>query len=267
MTPSRYIQSGSYDAATNMAVDEALLYAYKEKASQPVLRIYGWQKASFSFGCSQNPETLFHLDACEKEKIPLVRRPTGGGIIYHDDELTYSIILSQSDLPCASGVKETLKFITSFLIHAYQKIGVRACFAEVLYQQAKRPRGIADFCFSRKEQYDLTITGKKIGGNAQKRKKQLILQHGVIPFSFDKKRISRFLKNPRSLENLNITSLHEMTNSKISFAELSDILKNAFCEHFSTTLEKSELNEKEKMLAEQLKKEKYGNPNWNLHRQ
>lgn len=248
-----------------MAVDEALLCAYQEKVSRPILRIYGWQKASFSFGCSQNPETLFHLDACEKEKIPLVRRPTGGGIIYHDDGLTYSIILSQGDLPCAPGVKETLKFITSFLITAYQKIGVRACFAEPLHKQAKQPHEIADFCFSRKEQYDLTIAGKKIGGNAQKRKKHLILQHGVIPFSFDKKRISPFLKNPRTLENLNIASLHEITNSKISFAELSHAIKDAFCEHFSTILKESGLSKREESLVRQLKREKYSNSNWIMY--
>lgn len=267
MKASRFINSGACDGTTNMAIDEALLYTFQEKISKPVFRIYRWKKHALSFGCSQDPCALFNLAHCEKENIPLLRRPTGGGIIYHDDELTYSITLADSDLDKPGNVKETLKQITSFLIGAYKSLGIDACFACESNQKMTPPNTIADFCFSRKEEYDILIKGKKIGGNAQKRKKHLILQHGSIPFSFSKEKIARFLKNPQLLENLNITSINEIADIKISFETLSDVLKNAFCEHFSTTLEKSELNKEEKTLAEQLKREKYSNSNWIMYRQ
>lgn len=253
-----------------MAIDEALLNTYREGVSLPVLRIYGWKKASFSFGHSQNPGTLFHLDLCEKEKVPLVRRPTGGGIIFHDDEITYSIIFSMSDLKEDLNVKETLRYITSFLIKAYEKVDKKAFFSMETKDAADKTAnttGIADFCFARNEDYDIVIDGKKIGGSAQKRKKRLILQHGSIPFSFKKEKVAPFLKNKTLLENLNTTSLNEIISSGISFAEFSNILKDAFNAHFSTTLEKSKLSEKEKTIAEQLEQEKYSQAQWNLYRQ
>ncbi len=267
MNASRYIVSGLCDAATNMAVDEALLNTYEEGSSKPILRIYGWRKAAFSFGYSQDPAALFHLDLCEQKGVPVVRRPTGGGIIFHNDDVTYSIIISQGDLQENLNVKGALRKITLFLTRAYQDLGVRACFAIESGKKVKQLHAIADFCFSRNEDYDILIKGKKIGGNAQKRKKRLILQHGSIPFSFEKEKIAPFLKNSLFLKDLNVACINEITDKKISFTELSDILKNAFGAHFSTALEKSGLSEKEQKLAEQLKRKKYAQARWNLYRE
>ena len=126
----RLITSGYADAATNMAVDEALFLCYKENEGLPVLRLYGWRPAAFSFGISQDPGTLFNTKALEAGAVSVVRRPTGGGAIFHDDELTYCLVASTEDLGLETrGVKASYEKITSFLIQVYQALGLKAGFA------------------------------------------------------------------------------------------------------------------------------------------
>jgi lipoate-protein ligase A len=230
MKEFRLIESGFCDARTNMAVDEAILSDYREGTSLPTLRLYGWRPAAFSIGCSQKPEEVLDLDACARGGMTYVKRPTGGGVIFHEHELTYSVILAQSDIGLKMGVKESFEKITGFLIAAYQTLGASATFAK--YRGVTASRAVADFCFSRKEEYDILVQGKKIGGNAQKRKKNVILQHGSIPFTFDKNKIRRFLKNPETLNNLDIISLHEIAGDHIDFKKLSKMLIRAFGQHF-----------------------------------
>lgn len=248
-----------------MAIDEALFLCYKENISTPVLRIYGWKPPAISVGRSQNPCELIDIDACRREGIDIVRRPTGGGIIFHDQELTYSLVLSQSDIGLKYGVKESFEAITSFLISAYRAMGAEAAFAKNTRRAWPISSSIAAFCFSRSEEYDIVIAEKKIGGNAQKRRRNIILQHGSIPLSFDKDKVRSLLRHKEMADGSNITSIHEISLEKINFEKLSDILINSFSSHFKTILKTSELSREEKSAAEELKTRKYSNINYNSH--
>lgn len=267
MISARLIQSGFCNAAANMAIDEALFLSYEENISVPILRLYGWMPASFSIGCFQDPGKILNLKTCEKEGMSFVRRPTGGGIIFHDHELTYSLILAQSDTKLRAGVKESFEKITKFLISTYRKLGLKAHFAKDIFKNSidsKNSR--AEFCFSRHEEFDILIEEKKLGGNAQKRKKNIILQHGSIPFSFNKERVKKFIKETQFLETLAITDLNEQLKNKINFKDLSKRLIHAFNENFSLSLEESELTLDEKNLSNELLEKKYANPEWNLNK-
>lgn len=265
MRPSRLIQSGLSDAATNMAIDEALFLAHKENITPPTLRLYGWKPYALSIGISQDPSLVLNLAACAEKNIRFVRRPTGGGVLYHGFELTYSLVLSQRDLGLSIRVKESFEKITSFVIFALEKLGAQAAFAKNNFKQQPPHTSIADFCFSRKEEYDIVIDNKKIGGNAQKRKKNTILQHGVLPFVFDKQKISCFLKDPNLIRSSDVTSINDIA-PKIDFEGLSHHLIEAFCLHFQTTLENGTLTREEKQLARKLKKDQYDNDEWNTKR-
>ncbi len=253
MLSSRLILSGLCDAATNMAVDEAIFLSYKENVTPPTLRLYGWRPAAFSFGLSQEPQDVLDLDACRKNNIPFVRRPTGGGVIYHDHELTYSIVLSQSDIGVSYGVKESYEKITSFLIAAYGSLGAQARFARDARPRPQARSSIADLCFSRKEEYDIIINNKKVGGSAQKRRRRVILQHGSIPLSFDKNKPELFLKEPGQLKDADVISIQEIVGEKMGFDELSRVLVKAFVSHFKADLKDGCLTKEEQHLAGKLK--------------
>jgi len=95
-TPWRYYDTGSSDAYTNMAMDEVLLKKMRRPDALPILRVYTWSMPSISVGYFQNVMDDFDLTLCKERGLPLVRRLTGGRAVFHDHELTYSMILPGS---------------------------------------------------------------------------------------------------------------------------------------------------------------------------
>src|SRR3989338_5695420 len=88
----RFIPLQSYSAAMNMAIDEMLAEYISSGAQNPAIRFYGWNPAGVSLGIAQAEQEI-NLELCEKKKIPIVRRMTGGAAVYHDkNDLTYSVI-------------------------------------------------------------------------------------------------------------------------------------------------------------------------------
>jgi len=248
-----------------MAIDEAIFLSCREGSCLPTLRLYGWKPAAISLGYSQDAQGLLDIDACRREGIDIVRRPTGGGIIFHDAELTYSLVLAQSDIGQRLGVKRSFETITSFLLLAYQNLGAPAVFAKDTDKKPAANHSIAGFCFARNEEYDILVCGKKLGGNAQKRRHNMILQHGSIPLSFDAEKAGRLLKDRGILKNLDNTCIDEAAKEKIDFDKLSDALIKAFSLKFNVTLKEGGLTNEEMDLAERLKTSKYSITEWNLH--
>ncbi|MGE5556835.1 MAG: biotin/lipoate A/B protein ligase family protein, partial [Methanocella sp.] len=83
-----------------MAIDEAILQARIEDKVPNTLRLYRWQPSAVSIGRNQNPHEQVHLDAAERLGVDVVRRPSGGGTVYHDfeGEVTYAVVAKTADL-------------------------------------------------------------------------------------------------------------------------------------------------------------------------
>src|SRR4051812_14673902 len=99
----RLIDTGALDGPSNMAVDEALLRCFDPVRSLPVLRIYGWNPPALSLGRYQDAAAALHLSLCAHDGVPVVRRMTGGGIIFHALELTYSIVCAPGHIGEVAG--------------------------------------------------------------------------------------------------------------------------------------------------------------------
>jgi lipoate-protein ligase A len=84
-----YHEAGAHSAAMNMAIDEALL----ESVAVPAIRFYHWQSSALSFGYFGR---FVDVASCQGER-DLVRRWTGGGVVFHGEDLTYSIIIPAQD--------------------------------------------------------------------------------------------------------------------------------------------------------------------------
>src|SRR2546430_14961898 len=89
------LQSGSGAAAFNMAFDEALLES-AARLGRPALRFYGWAERAASFGYSQKYAELARLTSLR----PIVRRPTGGGLVPHDADWTHSLVFQIGRASC-----------------------------------------------------------------------------------------------------------------------------------------------------------------------
>lgn len=253
----RLLLSGENDALSNMAIDEAILEAHKKENSPPTLRIYGWNPAAITIGYAQKAEDILNVSACLREKVPFVRRMTGGEAIFHGDSISYSITCSKEDLKLPISVKEGFKIVTSFLIKAYERLGLRPSFF------SERKKKCSTFCFAAAREFDIAIEEKKIGGNAQKRLRDTIFQHGSIPLKLDGEKIMPFISEDLSgLEN-NAISLEEAAQREVSFDEFRALMSDSFQKTFSVTLSENTLSALERNRSAVLRTEKYGSEKWN----
>lgn len=261
----RFIHSNLCEPYTNMAIDEAIWQLHNLRETPPTLRIYGWKYPAFSIGYFQKTREILNIEKCQKEGIPIVRRITGGKTIFHHIELTYSITCFLDELKELSLVstKEGFRIMCLFLLNTYKKLGLTPYFAKDIKPSASEKDVL---CFASYENYDIMVNGKKIGGNAQKRKGNLIFQHGSIPLKFKIEIFSPFLVNkPKGLEE-KVCALEDVTKLSVGFRELKEILKASFRETFLVDLVQRGLTPKEQKLSLKLREEKYATLNWNLKR-
>ena len=258
----RFIDTGPSDGPTNMAIDEALLSSFDPSRSLPVLRLYGWSPAALSLGRFQDAEDVLDLGRCQAAGIPVVRRITGGGIIYHASVLTYSLVCAPDHLPPAASIKESFRILTSFLLSFYRWLGLDASYAVDRLPPGTPFGERTPFCFAGKESYDILINGRKIGGNAQRRLKNAIFQHGSIPLMNMADKGVHFLREvPRGIED-STTSLGT-EGILLEGGRVKDLLKAAFQESLGATLETGTVTTREEDIAGELLV-KYRGASWNL---
>jgi len=89
----RLLSSQALPGALNMGTDEAILNAVAEGRAAPTLRLYRWSPPCVTIGYFQSMEAEVDLTACAAARVDAVRRLTGGGAVYHDEEITYSLVV------------------------------------------------------------------------------------------------------------------------------------------------------------------------------
>jgi len=165
------LKSGDGEVAWNMALDEALLEAMPRLA-RPVLRFYGWREPAASFGYFQKHAQIERLTRLR----PLVRRPTGGGLVAHDADWTYSLVFPAGSRWHGLTAIESYRSVHAWIQGAFLKLNVPAELAPGCLEE------LPGQCFAGHEKFDLLWRGKKIAGAAQRRRKEgLLIQGSVQP--------------------------------------------------------------------------------------
>jgi len=254
----RLLGLGVHDAFMNMAVDEAILTARIEDRVPNTLRLYRWRPSAVSIGYFQDAEKEANLEACRNSGVDVVRRPTGGGAVYHafEGEITYSIIVNERDLGLPDTVAGYQK-LCGGIIYALDRLGVKAEFSSG----------------SSRECPNILVAGRKISGNAQLRRRGTILQHGTVLANLNLEEMFTFLRVPwaKSLREVvqvaerKHTSLRQVLNSEISFDAVSEALIQGFGKALQAQFVQGELTPFEAETAEKLYG-KYRSDEWNLHR-
>jgi len=247
-TPWRLIETGSLPGAENMAIDEALLACFTPGAALPILRLYGWNPPAFSCGRFQKPEEVINLARSRADGVQVVKRVTGGGVIYHAEELTYSLVCPTGFISGSRSVKEAFFQLTSFLVKFYRRVGLDACYAVDHYSGGKRLGERTPLCFAGVESCDILINGRKIGGNAQRRLKNVIFQHGSLPLRQMAGEGDKYLLHPDQGIVERTTSL-ECQGVTIEPNKLADFLKSSFAESFNVVFKDDVLTAAEQEAA------------------
>jgi lipoate-protein ligase A len=121
----RLILSTNESAKLNMGIDKVLVDSFEEN-NLPILRLYTWQK-SFTVGLSQKCED--YPTYIKEYKNNCAKRITGGGVLFHGHDLSYSLVLPSSDFQGLS-VKQSYEKICQFLLLFYKNLGLNSCFAK-----------------------------------------------------------------------------------------------------------------------------------------
>ncbi len=203
------LQSGPGSPAFNMALDEALLEA-GSRLGRPVLRFYGWTEPAATFGYFQKYADVVRATPLQ----PLIRRPTGGGIVPHDADWTYSLVFPPGHAWHLLKAETSYRRVHEWLQRAFAKLNVATelapnCKKTVPGSRSSRreeaPSSNAECgvpnaesskslltsaatsvlpgqCFVGHEKSDLLWQGRKIAGAAQRRNKLgLLIQGSVQP--------------------------------------------------------------------------------------
>lgn len=225
----------------NMQRDLKILEEVAAGEALPTLRLYRWAPPALSIGRFQDPSKIADLAACRRLGIDLVRRPTGGRALLHDQELTYSLAVPDCREIIPAGITPSYRFISRALLLALSTLRVDA---ELSPEITGSTNLLPGSCFDTPSAYELRVQGKKVVGSAQLRRGGGLLQHGSILLT---QPLNAYRQILRFQEGCNRDAYLESLRQKsaglldlgyrISIDELSDALTAGFADIFNVEWE------------------------------
>jgi lipoate-protein ligase A len=246
---ARILFTGLRDAFFNMGLDEAILESVAAGSSPPTLRFYGWTPAAISLGYFQGINEEVDIQACRDSNIDIVRRITGGGAVFHDAELTYSIVIPEGHRLAPDSITGSYEILCAGIVEGLGLLGVKSEFAPI---------------------NDIVSGGRKISGNAQTRKKGCLLQHGTILLDVNVEKMFSLLMVPKEkakgklIEDVKarVGSLSSILGRPVSFEETASAMEKGFVSALDLDALKEVPREEELALARRLAEEKFSQSWW-----
>ena len=236
-----YIYNKNTNPYFNLAAEEYVLKEFQEECFML------WRnEPSIIVGKNQNTLAEINLDYVRQHKIPVVRRLSGGGAVFHDlGNLNFTFIVNED----VSSFSDFRRF-TQPIIDVLRKLSVNAEFSG---------------------RNDITIDGKKISGNAQYYYKNRILHHGTLLFSSSITDLSAALKvRPVKFEDKGVksvskrvTNISEHLKEPITIEQFIDLIMNHIREQTGGR-EMYEFTQEDIKKIEKLVREKYSTWEWNF---
>ncbi len=164
------------EAALNMAIDETLLAGLAEAGSgaKAILRVYRWRGPVVSIGYFDRIQTARGAFPTSR----LVRRWTGGGIVEHGRDFTYSVLVPRALTPGGWPVEAAYRRIHQAVADALRGAGIEDDV--ILVGEALSGKNASPECFRSPVLSDVLLDGHKIGGAAQRRSRHGLLHQGSV---------------------------------------------------------------------------------------
>jgi len=249
----RLLKTQNNSAFTNMAIDRAVLVACSKAKVPPTVRFYTWKPPAISIGYFQSLKEEVDIEACKDLGVEFVRRITGGGAVFHDKELTYSIVIPESNPKVPKNILESYRRICGAVIKGLKQLWIESKYAPI---------------------NDIIVNNKKISGNAQTRKLKTVLQHGTILMDVDVDKMFKLLKIPdeKIKDKLiadvkqRVTSIKNVSGNVVSFSEVADAMQTGFEQEFGIELISGILTKDEINLSKKFERECFSTNEWNYIR-
>jgi lipoate-protein ligase A len=236
------------DGPGNMARDEALLDAVAASPTGAVFRTYGWTEPTLSLGYFQ---AIAEAEADPRWRdVPTVRRPTGGGAIWHHHELTYALAVPRTH-PMATRAAELYRAVHAAIAETLRGRGVVAVRRGPTAADPPPARPL--LCFTDRDDEDLVVRGVKVVGSAQRRRRGAVLQHGSLLLG-------------RSVRTPELPGLGDLADAATTVPSWSALLRSRIPEALGLHARDGEPTAEERARASALEREVYRNPAWTRRR-
>lgn len=147
---------------------------------KPLVRFYSWRQKTITYGYFIDPNRVIDCASAERAGYEVARRPTGGGLLFHDNDFSFTVALGCCHPAYSSQVLENYRLINGALIAS-----VRPFIQAGLVEKPSTEKRFSHLCMASPTEYDPIWNGKKIGGAAARR-----TRHGFVHQS------SLFLQSP-----------------------------------------------------------------------
>jgi len=241
----------------NMAVDE-YLFLLAQKSKKTYLRFYTWLRPTASLGCSQDINKVLNLEECRRRGVDVVRRMTGGKLVLHHLEVTYSVASSRTDI-FTSTLECSYRLISEALVRGLRLLGLPAELA------VSTPPGYARShlpCFAYPARNEVEIKGRKAIGSAQKRSGTCFLQHGSIPLQKEVELLAAISYGLDPARADSMTSLSDEAGKPVSFEQAVDHLIEGFRQQFQVEPAVHRIGPEESRIIEKIENAKYASWGW-----
>jgi len=249
-----------------MAADHTLAHSVaqggpssgKGSAAPPaVLRLYTWKRPTISFGRNEPVLGVYSPDSDQLRNIDLVRRPTGGRAVLHDEELTYAVAVPSRAL---GGARETYRVLNHALLNAVRSLGT---VADIHGDPNERALPLsAGPCFQSPAEGEVIANGRKLIGSAQARIGGALLQHGSIMISGDQTLLSTI---GLSTSHHQPATLSEQIG-EVDMERVVDAVVGSMKKCFGGGWAEGEYSADEKRMCTQLVESRYAADQWTWRR-
>ena len=245
----RIINHEMQDPYMNLALDEALTEFVGKELVKPTIRFYGWKNSAVIIGYFQKMKEEVNIEACKANNIEFLRRISGGGAVYQDNEggLTFSVAVPLKYF--TNDISKCYRIIGDWLIDSLRLIGINSEFKPI---------------------NDIVVDNKKISGNALTIRNNCILIHGTLLYSLDIEKMFSYLNvGKEKISDKFISNVKErvtcvLDHKEISKEEVINALINSFTKDKDYAFE--DWNESELKRAEFLVKNKFMKDEWKFMR-
>lgn len=246
-----------------MAIDEMLAEKLSKDHGQPYLRFYKWCPATLSFGYNQKIEPLINLDAVRDAGLDIVRRMSGGKMVFHDDEHTFCIGLPVEFIERRIGKGKTfLEMFTlaiSPLLEGLRQVQIPARFAD---SREMRHSSNGVHCYATAAGHSIYAGNRKLIGAAGVFRNSSLIVHGSIPIKAGFPPENCFISSNRISQDVDMAALSDFCTTT-DIEKLPGIMARAYSDELGLEIKPQPLTASELTEGQILVRAKYSDLFWN----
>lgn len=227
----KILDTGIASATDNMKIDSCLLADLKVH-QEATLHFYGWQSPSATYGYFSDPSQFIKPNTT----LDIARRPTGGGIIFHFTDLTFSITIPKNHPYFSINTMENYRWINQKVEKAIEIFLGKKITSLLEQEPAPLNQECCGFCMAKFTKYDVMIKSKKVAGGAHRRSRDGFLHQGSICLMIPEKNFLQdiLMTKPsiwNAMEQNSYPLLQDYEDKLSSVNNLKNCLIEAFLSH------------------------------------